>query len=72
MNSQEREYNSADLKFSIFSGYSTYRDPATGNGYKLSDANPYKWTGPSTGRVISTPENIPPTWGNCQPMPRVG
>jgi len=71
-----RSMNQSDETFSsmddIVSGYSTYHDAATGNDYKLSNTNPYKWTDPSTGRIVSTPENIPPTWGNYQPMHRVG
>jgi hypothetical protein len=71
-----RSMNQTDESFSsmddIVSGYSTYHDAATGNDYKLSNTNPYKWQDPSTGRIVSTPENIPPTWGNYQPMPRVG
>jgi hypothetical protein len=71
-----RSMNQSDETFSsmddIVSGYSTYHDAATGNDYKLSNTNPYKWTDPSTGRIVSTPDNIPPTWGNYQPMHRVG
>ena len=70
-----RSMNESDENFSsmddIISGYSTYHDSATGNDYKLSNVNPYKWTDPSTGRSVSTPENIPPTWGNYQPMHRI-
>jgi hypothetical protein len=71
-----RSMNESDESFSsmddIVSGYSTYHDSATGYDYKMSNTNPYKWSDPSTGRVVSTPENIPPTWGNYQPMHRVG
>jgi len=67
--------NAADENFSsmddIISGYSTYHDAATGNDYKLSNTNPYKWADNSTGRIVSTPTNIPPTWGNYSPMPRI-
>ena len=67
--------NAVDENFSsmddIVSGYSTYHDAATGNDYKLSNTNPYKWTDPSTGRIVSTPNNIPPAWGNYRPMPRI-
>lgn len=69
-----RSMNESDESFSsmddIVSGYSTYHDSATGNDYKLSNVNPYKWSDPSTGRVVSTPDNIPPAWGNYQPMRR--
>lgn len=71
-----RSMNEGDESFSsmddIVSGYSTYHDSATGYDYKMSNTNPYKWSDPSTGRVVSTPENIPPAWGNYQPMHRVG
>lgn len=71
-----RSMNESDESFSsmddIVSGYSRYHDSATGYDYKMSNTNPYKWSDPSTGRVVSMPENIPPTWGNYQPMHRVG
>jgi hypothetical protein len=68
--------NATDENFSemddIVSGYSNYRDPNTGNVYKLSNTNPNKWTDPATGRIVSTETNSPPIWGNYQPMQRVG
>ena len=67
--------NAVDENFSamddIVSGYSTYHDANTGNDYKLSNTNPYKWTDDSTGRIVSTPTNSPPIWGNYRSLPRV-
>lgn len=67
--------NATDENFSamddIVSGYSNYRDPATGSVYKLSNTNPNKWYDPATGRIVSTPTNSAPIWGNYQPMQRV-
>jgi len=62
-----RKLNSVDDNFSavdeIVSGYSTYHDAATGNDYKLSNTDPYKWTDSSTGRIFSTATASPPAWG---------
>ena len=62
-----RNLTSVDESFSsmdeIVSGYSTYHDAATGNTYKLSNTNPYKWIDNSTGRIFSTPTNAPPGFG---------
>ena len=70
-----KNLNSVDENFSsmdeIVSGYSTYHDAATGNDYKLSNSNPYKWSD-NTGRIFSTPTNSPPPWGgNLTPLTHV-
>jgi hypothetical protein len=70
-----RNLNAVDENFSsmdeIVSGYSTYHDPATGNDYKLSNTNPFKWSDPS-GRIFSTPTGTPPPWGgNLTPLRHV-
>jgi len=70
-----KDLGSVDESFSsmdeIVSGYSTYHDAATGNDYKLSNTNPYKWSD-NTGRIFSTPTNSPPPWGgNLSPLNRV-
>lgn len=68
LNKSDENFSSMD---DIVSGYSNYHDPTTGSTYKLSNIDPFKWEDPSTGRVVSTPTNVPPAWGNYQPMPRV-
>jgi hypothetical protein len=70
-----QKLNSVDQNFSsmdeIVSGYSTYHDAATGNDYKLSNTNPFKWTD-NTGRIFSTPTDVPPPWGgNLTPLTHV-
>jgi hypothetical protein len=65
--------NAVDESFSsmdeIVSGYSTYHDAATGNTYQLANTNPYKWIDNSTGRIFSTPTNVPPGFGgNLSPL----
>ena len=70
-----QKLNSVDENFSsmdeIVSGYSTYHDAATGNDYKLSNTNPFKWTD-NTGRIFSTPTDVPPPWGgNLTPLTHV-
>jgi hypothetical protein len=70
-----QKLNSVDENFSsmdeIVSGYSTYHDAATGNDYKLSNVNPFKWTD-NTGRIFSTPTDVPPAWGgNLTPLAHV-
>ena len=68
LNSVDQSFQSMD---ELISGFSTYHDSATGNNYSLSNANPYKWSDPSTGRIISTPTNVKPPWAPAyQSMPR--
>jgi len=59
LNSVDENFQSMD---EIVSGFSSYKDNSTGNTYSLSNTNPYKWIDPSSGRIISTPTNIPPPW----------
>lgn len=67
---QERTFieklNSVDENFlsmdEIVSGFSSYRDTSTGQTYSLSNTNPFKWIDPSSGRIISTPNNSAPPW----------
>ena len=68
--------NAVDESFAsmdeIVSGYSTYHDAATGNSYTLSNTNPYKWIDNSSGRIFSTPSNVPPGFGgNLSPLSQV-
>jgi hypothetical protein len=68
--------NAVDENFSsmdeIVSGYSTYHDAATGNDYRMSNTNPFKWVDNSTGRTFSTPTNVPPAFGgNLTPLAHV-
>jgi hypothetical protein len=70
-----QKLNAVDENFSsvdeIVSGYSTYHDASTGNDYKLSNTNPFKWTD-NTGRIFSTPTDVPPAWGgNLTPLTHV-
>jgi len=60
LNSVDQGFESMD---ELISGFSTYRDAATGNTYSLSNTNPYKWIDESTGRIVSTPTNNKPIWG---------
>jgi hypothetical protein len=70
-----QKLNATDENFTnmddIVSGYSTYRDNATGQTYKLSNTNPGKWVGDG-GRILSTPDNNPPPWTpSARPLTRV-
>ncbi|MBV9085247.1 MAG: hypothetical protein JOZ62_21430 [Acidobacteriaceae bacterium] len=68
LNSVDQSFESMD---ELISGFSSYKDAATGTNYSLSNANPYKWKDPGTGRIISTPTNIRPLWApSYQPLPR--
>jgi hypothetical protein len=64
-----QNFNAVDQNFSsmdeIVSGYSTYHDAATGQDFKLDNTNPNKWIDNSTGRIFSTPSNVPPAWGGA-------
>ena len=69
-----KNLNATDENFTavddIVSGYSTYRNDATGDTYKLSNTNPGKWV--NDGRIISTPDGNPPPWAPAaQKMTRV-
>jgi hypothetical protein len=69
-----RNLNKTDENFTsiddIVSGYSTYRNDATGDTYKLSNTNPGKWM--NDGRIISTPDGNPPPWAPAaQKMTRI-
>jgi PDZ domain len=69
-----KNLNATDANFTsiddIVSGYSTYRNDATGDTYKLSNTNPGKYV--NDGRIISTPDGNPPAWAPAaQKMTRV-
>ena len=59
LNSVDENWESMD---ELVSGFSTYRDAATGNSYSLSNTNAVKWIDPSSGRILSTPDNNKPMW----------
>jgi len=65
LNAEDQNFSTMD---EIVSGYSDYHDPATGNNYKMDNVNPFKWADDNTGRVVSTPNNIPPAWGSYHPL----
>jgi hypothetical protein len=67
LNSVDQNFESMD---EIVSGFSSYRDPQTGNTYSLGNTNPNKWVDDS-GRVVSTPNNIAPAWGAYRPLQHV-
>jgi hypothetical protein len=67
LNATDENFTSID---DIVSGYSTYRNDATGDTYKLSNTNPGKYV--NDGRIISTPDGNPPAWAPAaQKMTRV-
>jgi hypothetical protein len=68
LNATDQTFQDVD---DIVSGYSTYRDDATGDTYKLSNTSPGKFVGDG-GRIISTPDGNPPPWAPAaRPMTKV-
>jgi hypothetical protein len=67
LNSVDQNFESMD---EIVSGFSSYRDPQTGNTYSLNNTNPNKWVDDS-GRVVSTPNNVAPAWGAYRPLQHI-
>jgi hypothetical protein len=61
-----QKLNAVDENFQamdeLITGYSTYHDAGTGKNYSLSNANPFKWIDPSSGRIISTQTETKPMW----------
>ncbi len=68
LNSVDENWESMD---EIVSGFSTYRDPSTGNIYMLSNTDSSKWIDESTGRILSSPNGSQPGWaGDYRPLTR--
>jgi len=58
--------NAVDQNFQdvdeLITGNSHYKDPRTGQGYFLNNANPFKWKD-DYGRIVGTQTNNPPPFG---------
>jgi hypothetical protein len=67
LNAVDTEFESFD---EVIKGFSSYRDPATGNTYMLNNLAPNKWANDS-GRIVGTLTDNPPLYGNFHRVPRI-